>query len=282
MLISPEEAKLFFTLYPSVIGFAATRSGGIEGIRDATTFKSAPNEAKAKNRGLTDSKKQPEGKDYKWVVCSDGNWTDLYFDSPNVRPGFWIKGKPKPNPLDYLRIMVWGRKRKKPANFLDYQYFLVACINDFYLQQIYFHLRAKDLALWDKQLKDRICRRVWTVLIEGQKSLTVVDIIKDKISEAVRAIEADLEKWADRPEDKTTVISGGGKKRKKKSKTIKNRFKFAPGQVRFDKKDLDLPSGEPRALMKFLHPKRPTKPINYYRGFRIAFVPQWISPLRTW
>lgn len=33
MLISPEEAKLFFTLYPSVIGFAATRSGGIEGIR---------------------------------------------------------------------------------------------------------------------------------------------------------------------------------------------------------------------------------------------------------
>ena len=50
MLISLEEAKLFFTLYPSVIGFAAARSGSIKGIRDATTFKSAPNEAKAEAR----------------------------------------------------------------------------------------------------------------------------------------------------------------------------------------------------------------------------------------
>jgi len=31
MLISPEEAELFLTLYSSVIGFAAGRSGGIEG-----------------------------------------------------------------------------------------------------------------------------------------------------------------------------------------------------------------------------------------------------------
>jgi len=50
MLISPEEAELFFALYPSMIGFAAGRSGGIEGIRDAGTFKSAPNEAKAQAR----------------------------------------------------------------------------------------------------------------------------------------------------------------------------------------------------------------------------------------
>jgi len=50
MLISPEEAKLFFALYPSVIGFAADRSGGIEGIRDARTFRSAPNEAKVQAR----------------------------------------------------------------------------------------------------------------------------------------------------------------------------------------------------------------------------------------
>ncbi len=50
MLISPEDAELFFALYPSVIGFAAGRSGGIEGIRDAGTFKSAPNKAKAQAR----------------------------------------------------------------------------------------------------------------------------------------------------------------------------------------------------------------------------------------
>ena len=50
MLISPEETKLFFALYPSVIGFAAGRAGGIDGIRDAGTFKSAPNEAKVQAR----------------------------------------------------------------------------------------------------------------------------------------------------------------------------------------------------------------------------------------
>jgi hypothetical protein len=50
MLISQEEAELFFALYPSVIGFAAGRCGGIEGIRDAGTFMSAPNEAKAQAR----------------------------------------------------------------------------------------------------------------------------------------------------------------------------------------------------------------------------------------
>jgi len=33
-----------------VIGFAVDRSGGIEGIRDAGTFKPAPNEAKAQAR----------------------------------------------------------------------------------------------------------------------------------------------------------------------------------------------------------------------------------------
>jgi len=50
MLISPKEAKLFFALYPSMIGFSANRTGGIKGIRDAETFKSAPNEAKAQAR----------------------------------------------------------------------------------------------------------------------------------------------------------------------------------------------------------------------------------------
>lgn len=42
MLIPSEERSLFFRLYPSVIGFAAKRAGGIEGIMDANTFMSAP------------------------------------------------------------------------------------------------------------------------------------------------------------------------------------------------------------------------------------------------
>ena len=43
MLIPREESSLFFRLYPSVIGFVAKRAGGIAGINDANTFKSASN-----------------------------------------------------------------------------------------------------------------------------------------------------------------------------------------------------------------------------------------------
>jgi hypothetical protein len=50
MLVPREEAELFFALYASVIGFAAGRSGDIEGVKDAATFRSAPNEVKAQAR----------------------------------------------------------------------------------------------------------------------------------------------------------------------------------------------------------------------------------------
>jgi len=50
MLIPPEEAGLFFKLYPSLIGFAAGRIDGAAGIVDAHTFRSASNEARAEAR----------------------------------------------------------------------------------------------------------------------------------------------------------------------------------------------------------------------------------------
>ena len=50
MLIPPEEAKLFFSLYPSLIGFAAGRAGGIDGINDTKTFRSATWEVKIQDR----------------------------------------------------------------------------------------------------------------------------------------------------------------------------------------------------------------------------------------
>ena len=50
MLITAEEAKLFFSLYPSLIGYAAARSGGIGGIADGKSFKAAPREKQGEAR----------------------------------------------------------------------------------------------------------------------------------------------------------------------------------------------------------------------------------------
>ena len=50
MLLPPEEASLFISLYSSLIGFAAGRLGGVAGIVDVGTFHRASNNARAKAR----------------------------------------------------------------------------------------------------------------------------------------------------------------------------------------------------------------------------------------
>jgi hypothetical protein len=50
MLLPPEEASLFIPLYSSLIGFAAGRLGGVEGIVDIETFLHASNDARARAR----------------------------------------------------------------------------------------------------------------------------------------------------------------------------------------------------------------------------------------
>lgn len=50
MLLPPEEAALFLSLYQSLIGFAAARLWGVAGIVDVKTFQSASNEIRAEAR----------------------------------------------------------------------------------------------------------------------------------------------------------------------------------------------------------------------------------------
>ena len=50
MLIPPEEQKLYFDLYPSLLGYAAGRAGGIKGISDLATFRASTNEIRAQAR----------------------------------------------------------------------------------------------------------------------------------------------------------------------------------------------------------------------------------------
>lgn len=56
MLLPPEEASLFLSLYQHLIGFAAGRLGGIEGIVDLPSFRTASMTAKGRARdGLLDN-----------------------------------------------------------------------------------------------------------------------------------------------------------------------------------------------------------------------------------
>jgi hypothetical protein len=50
MLLPPEEATLFLSLYPHLIAFAAGRLGGVEGIVDFPSFRAAPWKAKGQAR----------------------------------------------------------------------------------------------------------------------------------------------------------------------------------------------------------------------------------------
>ncbi len=52
MLIPPEEAARFHTLYPSVIGFVCAMIGGVEGVVDAETFREAPLQRQVQARDL--------------------------------------------------------------------------------------------------------------------------------------------------------------------------------------------------------------------------------------
>jgi hypothetical protein len=50
MLLPPEDAALFLSLYPHLIAFAAGRLGGVEGIVDFPSFRAAPRKAKGQAR----------------------------------------------------------------------------------------------------------------------------------------------------------------------------------------------------------------------------------------
>lgn len=62
----------------------------------------------------------------------------------------------------------------------------------------------------------------------------------------------DLRRWAKKLEEKAAALSAEGSAKKEKSKTAKDRFEIGPGQVLFDGKDLNLPSGEPVEVCKKL------------------------------
>jgi hypothetical protein len=144
---------------------------------------------RAEKKGFTNIQKRPVGKDWYWLdaICLN-IYIGRYDDSP-IATGFWIKGKPKLDPLIYLRDIILDVAGETPPGIelLDYQYFLLSCIHDMQCEaqrQIYFNPT-------DKGLKDRICRWVRDIF-KGRLTLDLIDRIMDKIKAAFAAVEADL------------------------------------------------------------------------------------------
>jgi len=119
---------------------------------------------KAKKTGLTiyDKNKNNDKRWSLWNARADDFYPgNIYFADDNewLKVYFYIEGKLKPDPLDYLRSMILGSVGQvyEGLEVLDYQYLLLAIIHDARNWQagresIYFNSRER------KTLSDRLCR----------------------------------------------------------------------------------------------------------------------------
>jgi hypothetical protein len=138
---------------------------------------------------------------------------ELYRRSENKIPTsaqFYIKGKPKPDPINYLYSMVWGSRGQdyKGLELLDYQFTLLAIIHDAQSWQagrerIYFsfvpHTQTTTLA-------DRFCEAIYEHLCShsGADVLDTIEIALLAVKEKLRASEQ--KKDAGTNEDKNNSL----------------------------------------------------------------------------
>lgn len=152
---------------------------------------------KAKEAGLTQHDASKDEEDWSWWTAYSKDWTwgsGVYFtDDESLDVQFYIKGKPKPDPLSYLYSMVWGSvgENYNGLELLDYQFILLAIIHDAQNWQagheiIYFN------SLQETTLSDRLCRTVWHHLKNKIDSYNFRDV-KNTIKIAQQAIKASVE-----------------------------------------------------------------------------------------
>jgi hypothetical protein len=124
---------------------------------------------KAKQAGLTQyDKNKDKEKWFFWTALSNG-WSYgecVYFAYEELfGVQFYIEGKPKPDPLAYLRSMIYGSVGQvyEGLELLDYQFVLLAIIHDWESwkagrKSIYFN------PLEEKTFSGRLCHAVWNTL----------------------------------------------------------------------------------------------------------------------
>ncbi|MGD1041890.1 MAG: hypothetical protein ABR913_02370 [Sedimentisphaerales bacterium] len=122
---------------------------------------------------------------------------ELYRRSENKIPTsaqFYIKGKPKPDPLNYLYGMVWGSRGQayKGLELLDYQFTLLAIIHDAQnwqagRERIYFSFVPHTQDTQTTNLADRFCGAIYEHLCSHNGA----DVL-DTIEIALLAVKAKL------------------------------------------------------------------------------------------
>lgn len=156
---------------------------------------------KAKKAGWVLYDENKNTKEWTWSLNTFNDiCTHIYFtederfckkDIPTIQ--FYIKGKPEPNPLDYLDSMIWGSVGQVYEGFeiLDYQFVLIAIIYDAQnwqagRERIYFNRQGKT------SLADRLCYAVWNRLIEESQDSYRFRDIENTIKTAMRAVIVEL------------------------------------------------------------------------------------------
>lgn len=148
----------------------------------------------AKQKGYTTNNNKPDGEDWYWYSAYNKRTTE-HFAGEMVT--FWMKGKPKIDPLNFVYAMAHGSagKLNENLNLLDYQYFLVTCIHDAQRwvagqEQILFNPSHKN------ELKNAICRNIWDTVNRNLSDLNTLKDIQTTIQTALQAIRRDVQIYA--------------------------------------------------------------------------------------
>jgi len=150
---------------------------------------------KAKKAGLTHYDENKAKDKWTWWVDRTYDGIDgrtVYFANHKIFDAqFYIRGEPKPDPLDYLYSMLWGSVGEvyEGLERLDYQFVLLAIIHDAQnwqagREQIYFN------TLETKTLPDRLCRAVCLYLQSYDNQYSFKDV-QGTIDSALRAVEVE-------------------------------------------------------------------------------------------
>jgi Schlafen, AlbA_2 len=152
---------------------------------------------KAKETGLTYYDEKKDKEEWFWWTAHSNDFMmgrPVYFSGDEcLHVQFYIRGKPKPDPLSYLCSMIWGAVGQPYERLerLDYQFVLLAIIHDAQnwqagRERIYFN------PLHGGDLPDRLCRAVWGHLEDNYHSYGLRDV-RQTIEAAMLAVRASLD-----------------------------------------------------------------------------------------
>jgi len=150
---------------------------------------------KANEKGYTRNNNKPDGEDWYWYSAYNKGTTE-HFGGEMVT--LWMKGEPKPNPLNFVYAMARGSAGKLNENLiilLDYQYFLVTCIQNEQRwaagqERVYFDPLDKN------DLKNKICQDIWRTVNRNISDLNILADIQTTIQTALQAIRRDVQIYA--------------------------------------------------------------------------------------